>query len=381
MTTKTHCEICFLKQTHPGIQIHADGVCNLCRLEVPAELLANFKFTNQNYEIFKKSQPKTDVKHDCLFMYSGGKDSTYMLDRFVNEEQRRVVAYTFDVPFESEHAAENVTRIQSKIDIEYIIDSEDEKIKKMMRQIFNEMEPRQPGKYLDEKLPCMMCRTFFVLRAIIYAHQNKIPFIILCADPQQIITMESDVKAIVKSFYSAVGRELTAELFGEDLENILFADEEELPRIVFPFIEQRHSYKPEQMIRELKEKGLYMSSPLETHCTLFPLLNYYSFKNYDCSFYKLNMASEARKSEEVRDPERATFGIRFSDGSNMLETEEKYKNIVFKLATDEGLPEEQRRELLDVFQQMEFTENASRYLADKFLSMRDIAEDLGIVIK
>ena len=250
----------------------------------------------------------------------------------------------------------------------------------MMRHVFNNMKPRKPGKYLDEKLPCMLCRTFFVLRAIIYAHKNKIPFIILCADPQQIITMESNVKAVVKSFYSSIGRELTSELFGEDLENILFANEDDLPRIVFPYIAMRHSYKPEQMIKELKEKDLYTSSPLETHCTLFPLLNYYSFKNYNCSFYKLNMASQARKPEEDQDKERATFGIRFNGASNMLETEEKYKNIIFELATNKGIPAAQKQKLLDVFQEMDFKEDASNYLADKFLSIREIAKDLGIEI-
>ncbi|CAM5515500.1 Bifunctional polymyxin resistance protein ArnA [Streptomyces alboniger] len=42
------------------------------------------------------------------FMYSGGKDSTYMLDKFVNEYGKRTLAYTFDVPFESTHAAQNI---------------------------------------------------------------------------------------------------------------------------------------------------------------------------------------------------------------------------------------------------------------------------------
>jgi len=379
MTIK-HCNVCFLKQNHPGIHIDDKGICNLCKMEVPQELMANFKYTNQNYDIFQKSPPKANAKYDCLFMYSGGKDSTYMLDKFVNEEKRRVLAYTFNVPFESKHVEENIKKIQAKINIEYLIDSDDDKIKKMMQYVFNDMKPRQPGKYLDEKTPCMLCRTFFVIKAIIYAHKNNIPFIILCADPQQIITMESNVKETVKSFYGSIGRKLTAELFGSDIENILFASDDDLPRIVFPYIGMRHSYRPDQMIKELKEKDLYTSSPLETHCTLFPLLNYYSFKNYDCSFYKLNMSSQARNSEILQETGNATFGINFNSGPNMLDIEEKYKQVIFDLVAQQGTFDVQKQKLLDVFKQMDFDDDAANYLTDKFLSMRAIAEDLGIKI-
>ena len=189
-----HCKICFLKQSHPGIRIGEDEICNLCKLEVPEELMENLKFAKKNYEIFRQSTLKECAKYECLFMYSGGKDSTYMLDKFVNKEKRTVLAYTFRIPFESEHAVENIQKVRSKIGAEYFVDSDDENIKKLMRYVFNEIKPKKPGRYLDEKLPCMLCRSFFVLRAINYAYKNKIPFIIFCADPQQIITTQSDIK-------------------------------------------------------------------------------------------------------------------------------------------------------------------------------------------
>jgi tRNA(Ile)-lysidine synthase TilS/MesJ len=108
-------------------------------------------------------------------MYSGGKDSTYMLDKFVNEYGKRVISYTFDVPFESENAARNIQLAQEKIPAKFVLDA-DVNIIAMMREVFNR-RPGKPGKYLDEKFPCVSCRSFFVIRAILYAFREKIPYI------------------------------------------------------------------------------------------------------------------------------------------------------------------------------------------------------------
>lgn len=374
------CRKCYLKSDHPGIQIGADGLCNLCKLDVPQEVIRNFTFTENNYRLFLESAPRLDAPYDCLFMYSGGKDSTYMLDRFVNVEKRRVLAYTFKIPFESEHAAENIESIRDKIRTDYFIDADDENVRKLMKHVFNNVKPGATPKYLDEKTPCMLCRSLYVIRAINHAVKQRIPFIIFCADPQQIVTTESDVRETIKTFYNRVGRALTEEIFGTELEDILFASEADLPRIVFPYIATRHSYDPDKMIAELKQKGLYRTSPLETHCSLFPLLNYYSFKNYDCSFYKLNMASQARNTHGEGGA-KSTFSIRFDNGPHMLAIEEAYKRVVFDIAAGKGSAEEQEARLREVFGKMNFPPAAVRFLTDKFRAMRTIAADLGVELQ
>ena len=104
-------------------------------------------------------------------MYSGGKDSTYMLDKFVNEYGKRVLAFTFNVPFESVHAVQNVERAREKIAASFVLDADDDNIKLMMREVFNRPAPKKPGTYLDEKLPCSSCRSFVMLRAILMAYR------------------------------------------------------------------------------------------------------------------------------------------------------------------------------------------------------------------
>lgn len=371
------CNKCFLKAGHPGVTIDDDGLCNFCRFDIPDEIRQNMELAHKNYDFFEQSSPRQEAEYDCLFMYSGGKDSTYMLDKFVNEQHRRVLSYTFKIPFESKNAADNLDVIRQKIDTHYHIDTADDQIKRLMQHVFNDLRLNRPAKYLDEKLPCMTCRSFFVIRAIIFAFNANIPFIVFCADPQQIMTIESDVRRTVANFYNLIGQELTKELFGNDIEEVLFADPERLPKIIFPMIPFRHNYDPEHIVRELKEKGMYSASPLETHCTLFPLLNYYSFINHDCSFYKLNMSSQARKGDQ----KKSTFSITFGDNRRMLEVEDRYKAVVLDIAAGGGSKEDQLGRLRQVFSEMEFSRSESEYLVEQFMEMANIAVELGIKLK
>ncbi|MER5748862.1 OzmP [Streptomyces sp. NPDC002088] len=373
------CTICALKDGHPGITLGDDGVCSLCKLDIAGDLVENFAYTKRVFEEFTRSGPNPHGEHDCLFMYSGGKDSTYMLDKFVNEYGKRVLSYTFDVPFESAHAADNIRLARERIPATFVLDSDDDTIKKMMREVFNRPAAK-PGKYLDEKLPCVSCRSFFVIRAILYAFRHKIPYIALCADPQQILTMESDAREVIRGFYRAFGARLTDEFFRGEVEQLLFADEADIPKIVFPFIAMRYAYDPDRIVAELKAKGLYASSPMETHCTLFPLLNYYAFKNWDCMFYKLNAATQRRAVHRDETYDRSTFSIAFPPGADLPRIEERMKRVVMEIAEGRGDPTEHERELIGIFRELEAPEEAARFVAHEFLGMRDVAAELDIAL-
>ena len=374
----SHCKTCCLSGDHPGITLHSDQECNLCHLEVTSELLDNVNYTHAVYDEFKRSPPNPHGEYDCLFLYSGGKDSTYMLDKFVNEYDKRVLAYTFDVPFESSHTVENLRRVRDRIPARFIFDSDDEGVRKVIRQVFNRPVPEKPGEYLEEKLPCVACRSVFIIRAILKAYELKIPYIVMCADPQQILTIESNVREVVKVFYNTVGRDLATEIFDGEAEKVLFAQESELPKIVYPYIAMRHRYDPDRMIAELKEKGLYDSSPFETHCTLFPLLNYYSFKRWDCMYYKLNVASSLRTARKNKDHTRSTFSIKFPRDIDILDVEARLKTIISEIVAGEGDPETHEEGLTALFEQLEASPDAARFLARNFLGMREMAADLGI---
>jgi hypothetical protein len=234
---------------------------------------------------------------------------------------------------------------------------------------------------LAEKLPCFSCRTFFTLRAILYAYQRRIPYIVFCADPQQMLTTESDPREIVRSFYKTFGRDLTDELFAGRLEPLLFADKADLPKIVFPFVAMHHRYDPDRIVAELKDKGLYETSPFETHCTLFPLLNYYSFKHWDCMFYKLNASSAVRATKRNRNYDRSTFGFKFPGTIDLVEVEARFKRVLLEIAAGRSDPGEHEAVLIDVFRELGATEDAAAFMTRSCLNMRQVAAEMKVDLR
>lgn len=373
----TFCTVCSLRDGHPGVELGEDGVCNLCKLTVATDLVENFRYTSAVYREFVAAPPNPHGEHDCLFMYSGGKDSSFMLDRVVNDLGKRVLSYTFDIPFDSKHSLENVRKVKGRIDADFLIDRDEPGITRLMSEVFSRT-PEKPGKYLDEKLPCYSCRTFFLIRAIIHAVERKIPYVVLCADPQQILTMESNVRKVVQGFYQQFGSKLVDEVFKGKVEDVLFAPGDDLPKIVFPYVGSRYDYDPDQMVAELKDKGLYDSSPLETHCKLFPLLNMYSFTHWGSMYYKLNAASHLRSLHRNGDQQRASFSLVFPKALNVLDLEERLRTTLFAIAADRGAAEDHERELVELFTMLGATDEAARYVARNCLEMRATAADLNI---
>lgn len=131
-TDKMLCSKCLLDSN--STVIHQDGVCEVCRLyEKNAEKmkkvfsgLIDFTELIDNAKVSKKS------KYDCMLLFSGGKDSTYVLMRLV-EMGYHVLAYTFDNGYLSEQAFNNIRNITDALGVDSVI----EKFP-MMDKVFSE---------------------------------------------------------------------------------------------------------------------------------------------------------------------------------------------------------------------------------------------------
>jgi hypothetical protein len=88
------------------------------------------------------------------------------------------------------------------------------------------------------------------------------------------------------------------------------------------------------------------------------------------------MASQIRAGERQS---ASTFGISFnSDGADLVEVEAQYKSVIFDIVRNGPHAEEQRRQLAKVFAKMSFEQGASDYLVEKYMNLREIADDMGI---
>ncbi|UCH95356.1 MAG: amino acid adenylation domain-containing protein [Candidatus Aminicenantes bacterium] len=107
----TRCTTCLIPANYPGIYFEEKGMCNICREyeSYKNKALKYFK-TPKDFElVVEKAQKTKRSEYDCLMLYSGGKDSSYVLHRLV-EMGLKVLAFTFDNGYISDMAFENIKR-------------------------------------------------------------------------------------------------------------------------------------------------------------------------------------------------------------------------------------------------------------------------------
>ena len=115
------CSRCLLSSSYPGIDFDENGVCSVCReYEAYREFSGNY-FTRMEdfYTLVEKAKKNNNSEYDCLLLFSGGKDSTYVLHRLV-EMGLKVLAFTFDNGYISETAFKNIKRITSALKVDNI---------------------------------------------------------------------------------------------------------------------------------------------------------------------------------------------------------------------------------------------------------------------
>jgi amino acid adenylation domain-containing protein/non-ribosomal peptide synthase protein (TIGR01720 family) len=116
------CERCLLGSDYPGIQFDRLGVCNVCREYDGYKPHVNrfFRPFEEFEKLLGRAKQENPSEYDCLLLYSGGKDSSYVLYRLV-EMGMKVLAYTFDNGFISSAAIENIKRQTSMLKVDCIV--------------------------------------------------------------------------------------------------------------------------------------------------------------------------------------------------------------------------------------------------------------------
>ncbi|UCH95483.1 MAG: amino acid adenylation domain-containing protein [Candidatus Aminicenantes bacterium] len=131
----TRCKTCLIPVNYPGgIHFDQQGVCDICRefASYKNKALKYFKTVDDFRSVVQRAQQGKKGKYDCLMLYSGGKDSSYVLHR-LKEMGLKVLAFTFDNGYISETCWENIARTTALLKVDHIVlDS------KAMKEIFVE---------------------------------------------------------------------------------------------------------------------------------------------------------------------------------------------------------------------------------------------------
>lgn len=116
------CRRCGLEAAHPEARLDEALVCEVChRFEGERENVARYFGTMDDLcTILDEAKHEATGAHDCLMLFSGGKDSTYALSRLV-ELGARPLVFLFDNGFISGQAKDNVRRVVEQFGLELVV--------------------------------------------------------------------------------------------------------------------------------------------------------------------------------------------------------------------------------------------------------------------
>ena len=83
------CTNCILPNTFPGISFNDAGLCNHCQRYRGHNETKQIKEKYENKFLNLLAEHKSHSSYDVLMAYSGGKDSTYTMDIFINKYNLR----------------------------------------------------------------------------------------------------------------------------------------------------------------------------------------------------------------------------------------------------------------------------------------------------
>lgn len=360
------CKKCLLNDRIPGITMDENGICNICRMDLLKTAMTKYQKALTGAQAFFAKEKKQKGDYDCLLMLSGGKDSIYMLDRLV-QKGYKVLAFTFHHVYESNFGIENAKHAAIKLNTAHRIYVPDGSgYRRLMTKVLNQKSPEALRHNM--KAPCSVCNALMDIAAFTTAVKEKIPYILYCADPYQIMTFSKDITELILMTSAIGSKECLGELFDQEvLEEVMHSSGGFWPEIIFPYAGDT-SYNADQIVKELKRKGLLCHEPQQTHCQLWSLLNYYSYRHFDTFFYAEEIANEVRKGQKDREV--------------FLHYFERYREIIMKAALQETLSQEDRAQIRNVIE-MRYREPDRETVEqeyDNIVNVKKYAKDLGVVL-
>ena len=116
------CLKCGLPSNYPDISFNEDDVCEFCTDfdRFRDDVFAYFKDERDLDRIIADAKATASGDYDCMMLFSGGKDSSYVLSQLV-EKGLRVLAWSLDNGFIAEEAKANIRRVTKELGVDLIM--------------------------------------------------------------------------------------------------------------------------------------------------------------------------------------------------------------------------------------------------------------------
>jgi UDP-glucose 4-epimerase/long-chain acyl-CoA synthetase len=314
-TLTPRCTKCMISENISPLK---DGVCLLCehykeepKEAAPKDLEA--KMSNEITTIIESNKSN----YDAVVLFSGGKDSTYLIDRLLRDFPGiKLLALSFDNSFMAPVAKENINWVIKKLNLElHTIRPPQEMMIRMYRYAFTHLKATGCSGTVDQ-----FDGDIIHDAARIYAKKNNIPMVFSGVSQTQVenifeINSYKMPLSVEKKTRVAVGGIPLSEIFTKTERDKYWwsgakYSPEKIPSFFFPF----YAWKPneEDVKQTVVRKKLIPpgnQSPLMTNSQLIVLMGVVDFAKLGYSSFEQEFAKNVRSGISDYEYWRNTFEI------------------------------------------------------------------------
>jgi hypothetical protein len=294
-------------------EIDDDGVCAVCRRsqeETKAD--ATTESLGELHALLCEAQRSGRRDYDVLVLFSGGKDSTYLLHRLRHEYPNiRVVTLLVDNGFLSPFALENASRIRERLDVDHISFKPRPTFTRMVFRYALTHLDRQSGYSIVDLLDAFI--TFDTAKRV--AAQLEIPLVACGVSKVQAknvfnlnhfeLCRDAELSALQKHGGISLD-DITGQPGGRVEPREYWWDaskwpKELVPRFILPFVAWDPS--EDDILAELSRLALVdtrQMSPLMTNNLLIPVIGIAEVARFGFSCFEVEFAEMIRKGKVQR---------------------------------------------------------------------------------
>ncbi|MFX0034285.1 MAG: hypothetical protein ACFE9I_01430 [Candidatus Hermodarchaeota archaeon] len=307
------CQKCILPEGFLGIKLNSDRLCNFC---------ADSTYQNVNYfrtiitmerknkalkdwELVVKDMQKNhgQREYDCILGYSGGKDSTALLDYLVNDIGLTPLTVTSDTGFMTEIAKTNIKDTLDRIRVEHVVieDCKSTFAKLYKWHFFNHTS----NETFLARCICDHCSDLIHSIVVKEAIKREISYVLFGYSPDQTFRYfyEMPQKEVIENWMPDL-------VFNDpsfnEYDHRWYLTPEEIqsgiiPRVLLPY--HIIPYREQDIIALVESKNYIKkghSDPLLTNCNVIHAATFYDLNRYGGILYACQYAELVRQNPESR---------------------------------------------------------------------------------
>lgn len=400
---KVVCKKCILHTKVPGITLDEQGYCSYCVGDNDRPVKGSSQEASREQEDLKGKMQnlfelvkKEGHTYDVLVMFSGGKDSAYLLELVKKRYNLRPLAFSIIHPMVNDVSIKNMEDVASslKVDlIKYFPDLE-------MYKTFMKYGLENGDKYgMTEFIGCSLCSYIINCPPLKTAMMMDIPIILSGETKSQGIfsfvdgeakkgfLLENNKKPFGKThdiFDDSCGQEYKGSMY-----DISFADINRCryPTTINPLSIIDYDFRN----NTYEDKGLSDRNfkSLFTNCNAVHLFDYLSIKRYDCISYIKQFAQGIGTNEHILMQMDVNQSIDNKKAAQMkrdtiIKLMDEYKNILLYIVenkvTEKNITSSNRIKIHEMTGNLcrFFNEETVDVIISKVLKINDLADYFGL---